>query len=52
MGCWAGTGGWVERTPTWLSQFRGLVIRYERRLDIHKAFLHLVCATVCWNFLN
>jgi hypothetical protein len=28
----------------WLSQFRRLIVRYERRLDIHKAFLHLGCA--------
>ena len=42
----------VERTLAWLSQFRRLVVRYERRLDIHKAFLHLGCALICWNHLK
>ncbi len=42
----------VERTLAWISQFRRLVIRYERRLDMHKAFLHLGCALICWNFLK
>jgi len=39
----------VERTLAWLSQYKRLVIRYERRLDLHKAFLHLGCALICWN---
>jgi transposase len=42
----------VERTLAWLNQFKRLVIRYERRLDIHEAFLHLGCALICWNYLN
>jgi IS5 family transposase len=42
----------VERTLAWLNNYRRLTIRYERRLDIHEAFLHLGCALVCWNFLN
>jgi hypothetical protein len=29
----------VERTFAWLSQFRRLRIRYERRADIHEALL-------------
>jgi IS5 family transposase len=42
----------VERMLAWLHQFKRLVIRYERRLDIHKAFLYLDCALICWNFLK
>jgi len=42
----------VERTIAWLHQFRRLRIRYERREDIHEAFLHLGCALICWNFLE
>jgi IS5 family transposase len=42
----------VERTLAWLGQFRRLAIRYERRLDVHMAFLHLGCALICWNFLK
>ena len=44
---------WVmERTMAWFSQFRRLTIRYERRDDIHQAFLSLGCALICWNFLQ
>jgi transposase len=41
----------VERTHAWFNQFRRLKIRYERRSDIHMAFLHLGCALICWNFM-
>jgi transposase len=41
----------VERTLAWLSRFRRLTVRYERRADIHQAFLTLGCALICWNFL-
>jgi transposase len=33
----------VERTLSWLHQYRRLRIRYERRGDIHQAFLHIGC---------
>lgn len=42
----------VERTGAWLNQFRRLRIRYERRDDIHQAFLDLGCALICWNFIQ
>lgn len=42
----------VERTLSWLSQFRRLRIRYERRADIHEAFLTIGCALICWNFVQ
>lgn len=41
----------VERTLAWLARFRRLTIRYERRADIHEAFLHLGCALICFNAL-
>jgi transposase len=41
----------VERTLAWLNRFRRLTIRYERRADIHQAFLTLGCALICWNYL-
>jgi hypothetical protein len=28
-----------------------LTIRYERRIDIHQAFLTLGCALICFNHL-
>ena len=42
----------VERTTAWLNNFRRLKIRYERRADIHQAFLTLGCALICLNFLK
>jgi transposase len=41
----------VERTLAWLARFRRLTIRYERRADIHEAFLHLGCALICLKHL-
>jgi transposase len=37
----------VERTLSWLHQNRRLRIRYERRPDIHQAFLTLGCIKIC-----
>ena len=42
----------VERTLAWLHRFRRLVVRYERRADVHQAFLTIGCALICWNFLK
>jgi hypothetical protein len=47
----SGLGRWrwiVERTFAWLSQFRRLRARYEKRADIHEAFLSRGCALICW----
>lgn len=41
----------VERTLAWLHQFRRLRIRYERRADMHEAFMTLACALICWRFV-
>jgi transposase len=51
----SGLGRWrwvVERTFAWLNQFRRLRVRYEKRADIHEAFLALACALLCWNVLR
>ncbi len=37
----------VERTFAWLHQFKRLLVRYERRAEIHEAFLALGCCLVC-----
>lgn len=42
----------VERTLAWLGRFRRLTVRYERRADIHQAFLTLGCALICFNALQ
>jgi transposase len=51
----SGLGRWrwvVERTFAWLNQFRRLRVRYEKRADIHEAFLYLGCALICWSVLQ
>lgn len=42
----------IERTMAWLNRFRRLAVRYERRLDIHQAFVSLACALICWRYLQ
>lgn len=43
-----GTERWVvERTFAWLHNFRRLRTRYERRAELHLAFMQLGCAVVC-----
>jgi transposase len=42
----------VERTFAWLNRMKRLVIRYERRADIHDALLTLGCSLICLNFLR
>lgn len=37
----------VERSLAWLARFRKLTIRYERKPEIHVAFLTLACALIC-----
>ena len=39
----------VERTLAWLNHYWRLTVRYERRQDIHEAFLSLGCALTCFN---
>src|SRR6266536_291665 len=40
----------VERSFAWLNQFRRLRVRYEKRADIHEAFLSLGCILICQRF--
>ena len=40
----------MERTLAWLALYRRLTIRYERRVAMHRAFLHL--AVICFNYLH
>jgi transposase len=42
----------VERTLSWIHQFRRLRTRYDRCAEVHEAFLQLGCAMICWNFLK
>ena len=48
-----GTQRWVvERTIAWLHQYRRLRVRYERRADIHEAFLQIAGCLICLKLLN
>ena len=42
----------VERTFAWLHQFKRLLVRYDRRHEIHEAFLALGCCIVCFRRLQ
>ena len=42
----------VERTIAWLHQYRRLRVRYERRADIHEAFLAIGCSLICFKLLQ
>jgi transposase len=48
-----GRARWVvERTFAWLHHFRRLLVRYDRRAEIHEAFLALGCCLVCFRRLK
>jgi transposase len=42
----------VERTFAWLHHYKRLLIRYDRRHEIHEAFLALACCLVCFRRLQ
>jgi transposase len=42
----------VERTFAWLHQFKRLLVRYDRRAEIHEAFLAIACCLVCFRRLR
>ena len=42
----------VERTFAWLHNMRRLRIRYERRSDLHLAFMLLGCSVICQRALT
>ena len=42
----------VERTFAWLHHLKRLLVRYDRRAEIHEAFLALGCCLVCFRRLQ
>jgi transposase len=42
----------VERSFAWLHNFKRLLVRYERRADMHRALLGLACCLVCYHKLR
>lgn len=44
---------WVsERTLSWLHQFRRFKTRYDRRSDIHEAFMKIARSLICFRALS
>ncbi|MFJ7073499.1 transposase [Streptomyces sp. NPDC098781] len=42
----------VDQTIALLHQFKRLAIRWERRLELHYAFVALGCSLICWRRLK
>jgi transposase len=42
----------VEQTLALLHQFRRLRTRFDRRDDVHEAFMSLGCSMICWRRLH
>jgi transposase len=42
----------VERTFAWLHNYKRLLVRNDRRHEIHEAFLALACCLVCFRRLQ
>jgi transposase len=42
----------VERTFAWLHNRRRLLVRTDRRDEIHEGFLALACCLICWRQLE
>ena len=38
----------VEQTIALLHQFRRLRTRFDKRADVHEAFMRIGCAMICW----
>jgi hypothetical protein len=49
---WGVGAGSLNGTFAWLSQFRRVRVPYDKRADIHEAFLALGCVLICWRALR
>lgn len=38
----------IERTHSWLNRFRGLLIRWSKKPDNHRAFIQFACGLIAW----
>ena len=36
----------IERAIAWFSNFRRLVVRYERKITVYQAFFHVACVLI------
>lgn len=41
----------VERTFAWLGNFRRLVVRYDRDIQVYNAFFHVACLLITLRYL-
>jgi len=39
----------IERTFAWLGNYRRLLVRHERQIDMYRAFFHLACIMIVLN---
>ena len=46
------TRWFIERTISWLHQFRRLRVRWERKTENHQAFLSLAASIICYRLWN
>jgi hypothetical protein len=42
----------VEQAFALLHQFKRLAVRWERRTELHDAFVSLACGLICWRRLR
>jgi putative transposase len=38
----------IERTHSWLNRFRGLLVRWSKKPENHRALLQLACGIIAW----
>lgn len=38
----------VERTASWINRFRGLLIRWNKKLDNYLALIYFACGIIVW----
>jgi hypothetical protein len=41
-----------ERTHAWLNRFRGLLIRWSKKPENHRALLHFACGLIAWRLAD
>jgi transposase len=41
----------VERSIAWFGNYRRVIVRWDRRIEIYRAFVHIACALITCNKL-
>jgi transposase len=42
----------IERTHSWLNRYRGLLIRWSKKLENHRALTQLACGLIAWRLAS